>query len=225
MLQSIIQIFGKSPFAPLQSHMDKVDQCVTRIPLLFESIHEKDYLRAEKIAIEISEYEHLADLTKNDIRNHLPKSLFLPIDRTQLLEIVTIQDSIADKAEDLAVLCTLKNCEMPSCLQGDFTLFLKKNLEAFVHVRQIIMAMHELLESSFGGIEAEKVKTMVDDVAYFEHEADLIQRRLLKSLLNAENELSYASFYLWQKILEVLGAISNLSEKLANRIRMTLELK
>ena len=66
---------------------------------------------------------------------------------------------------------------------------------------------------------------MVDDVAFKEHEADIIQRKLLKSLFKAEDEMTYSSFHLWQKIFEALGSISNLSEKLANRVRMMLELK
>ena len=40
-----------------------------------------------------------------------------------------------------------------------------------------------------------------------------------------DQELSQTAFHLWQKIFEAVGAISNLSEGLANRVRMTLELK
>ncbi len=225
MLKTIINLFGKSPFSPLQSHMEKVDKCVKMIPELFHALEKRDAQRLNEIAESISNCEHEADLTKNDIRNHLPKTLFLPIDRSQLLEILTIQDSIADKAEDVAVLCTLKPIEMLATFKEDFHEFLLKNIETFNQAHQIIKELHELLESSFGGVEAEKVGAMVQEVSYKEHEADVIQIRLLRSLLNAEKEMSYTTFYLWQKIFEATGAISNLSEKLAHRIRMTLELK
>lgn len=225
MLKTIINIFGRSPFAPLQSHMEKVDKCVQMIIPLFNALSAEDHHKLKTIAETMSNLEHEADLTKNDIRNHLPKSLFLPIDRSQLLEILTIQDSIADKSEDIAVLCTLKKLKMTETFKNDFKAFLDKNIETFNLVHQIIKEMHELLESSFGGIEAERVSGLCHDVAFKEHEADIIQRRLLAALLNSENELTYTEFYTWQKILEASGMISNLSEKLANRIRMTLELK
>lgn len=225
MLTSILGLFGRSPFAPLQKHMDKVSECVHLLKNLFSAIQTKDYAEAEQIGAKISELEHQADITKNDIRNHLPKSLFLPVDRGQLLQILGIQDNIADSAEDVAVLISLKRIELLDNFKEEFTLFLDKNIETFEGARQIIKEMHDLLESSFGGIEAEKVCAMVDRVAFLEHEADIIQRRLLRKIFDAENEMPYTAFHVWQKILEAISAISNQSENLANRVRMMLELK
>lgn len=225
MLNTILNLFGKSPFAPMHSHMDQVAHCVGMIPKLFEAVQKQDYSAVELIASKISEQEHKADLIKNDIRNHLPKTLFLPIDRSHLLEILKIQDSIADAAEDVAVLTTLKTLVILDSFKDEFQSFLKKNLEAFQSAKLIINEMNELLESSFGGIEAQKVRAMVDDVAYKEHEADLIQRKLLRSLIQAESQMTYSSYDLWQRIFHALASISNLSENLAYRVRMTLELK
>lgn len=205
--------------------MEEVANCVYLLTELFEALPKNDFSILEEIAKRIYKQEHQADLTKNDIRNHLPKSIFLPIDRGNLLEILTIQDSIADRAEDIAVLVTLKPIEMIESIREDFQQFLAKNIETFNGARTIIKELHELLESSFIGIEAEKVRKMVDDVAYKEHETDLIQRKLLKSLFHAEDDMGYATFFLWQKIFESIGSISNLSENLAYRIRMTLDLK
>lgn len=225
MLGTILNLFGRSPFAPLQTHMEKVSNCVHLLNELFRDLEARDYKAVEKVAAQISELEHQADITKNDIRNHLPKSLFLPIDRSHLLEILTIQDRIADSAEDVAVLATLKQIEILPSFKVEFNEFLNKNIVAFDSVRLIIKEMHELLESSFGGAEAEKVRTMIENVAYEEHEVDLVQRKLLRKLFQAENEMSYTSFHVWQKICEALAAISNLSENLAYRVRMTLDLK
>lgn len=225
MLNTILNLFGRSPFAPLQTHMDKVSSCVLMVPELFDALQKQDYPLVEKIAGKISEKEHEADLTKNDIRNHLPKTLFLPIDRSHLLEILTIQDRIADTAEDIAVLATLKPLVILEPFKQEFDEFLHKNIEAFKGVQMIINEINELLESSFGGIEAQKVRVMVDDVAFKEHEVDLVQRKLLKGLFQAETQMTYSTFDLWQRIFQATAAISNLSENLAYRVRMTLELK
>ncbi len=222
---TILSLFGRSPFSPLQSHMESVSRCVHCLPLLCEAIEMRDYARVEQIAEEISRLEHEADLIKNDIRNHLPKSLFLPIDRSNLLEILSLQDSIADKVEDAAVIATLKPLELLPIFEEDFKLFLHKNIATFDEAKLIIKELHELVESSFGGIEAEKVRSMVDEVAFQEHEVDLIQRQLLKSLFKAESQLTYITFDQWQRLFESIASISNLSENLAYRIRMTLELK
>jgi len=222
---TILSLFGRSPFAPLQSHMESVAKCVRCLPDLFEALEDKDPLSLEELSKNISTLEHEADLIKNDIRNHLPKSLFLPIDRESLLEILSIQDSIADKAEDIAVLITLKPLELLPIFKDEFKLFLHKNIDTFDQANLIVKALHELVESSFGGMEAAKVRLMVNEVAYREHEVDMIQRQLLKSLFKAENQLTYITFHLWQRLFETLASISNLSENLAHRIRMTLQLK
>lgn len=222
---TILKLFGKSPFAPLQSHMEKISECVHKLPSLFKALLEADYEKMLEIAESISFHEHEADLIKNDIRNHLPKSLFLPVAREHILDMVTIQDKIADKAEDIAVLVTLKEIFFLDLFKEEFFELLNKNIEAFDECRLILKEMHELLESSFGGSEAEKVKDFVEIVAFKEHEADLIQRKLLKKMLTCENEMSYTTFHVWQRIIEALSGISNLSENLAFRVRRMLEIK
>lgn len=225
MLGTILNLFGRSPFAPLQSHMEKVAVCVHLLKDIFDALEKKDYAAIETIAAKIADFEHLADLTRNDILNHLPKSLYLPINRDQLVEILNTQDKIADRAKDIAVLITLKPIELQAHFKEEFQEFLLKNIDAFDSVFLITKEMHELLESSFGGIEAEKVRTMVEDVSFKEHEVDLIQRKLLKKLFQSEDQMSYTTFHLWQKICVAMAAISNLSEILAFRIRLTLESK
>lgn len=222
---NIARLFGKSPFAPLQSHMKKVANCIEKLAAIMNALSKRDMDKICKMSAELSTLEHEADLTKNDIRNHLPKSLFLQIDRAHFLEILSIQDSIADKAEDIGILLTLRPLDPFSNFEQEILSLFSKNAEVFFHAKRIIEEIDELLESSFGGIEAEKVKTMVEQTAYQEHEADKLQRTLLKTLFSTGDALATPSFYLWLRLIEEIGALSHLSEKLANRIRMILELK
>ena len=222
---TIARLFGKSPFAPLQSHMKKVSGCIKKLTEIFEILTTGKQDKIEHLAKELSQLEHEADLTKNDIRNHLPKSLFLPIDRSQFLEILAIQDDIADKAEDIGNLLALKSLPPFNGLMETLLEFFHKNVEAFWIARQIIKEFQDLIESSFGGIEAEKVKKMVEKTSYKEHEADLLKQQILKQLFNSNEEISSQDFYLWINIIDQVGALSHISERLANRIRMILELK
>lgn len=222
---TIARLFGKSPFAPLQTHMDKVAACVNKLSDIFLSLETTSMAEIEKQVYELSKLEHEADLTKNDIRNHLPKSLFLPIDRGQFLELLAFQDSIADKTEDVGLLLSLRSLEGFENFSEEIKIFFQKNIEVFRHAFKIIHEIDELLESSFGGMEAEKVKSMVERTASQEHEADRMQRAMMRKLFSNSVTLSTPAFYHWLKLIEEVGAISSLSEKLANRIRMTLELQ
>ena len=224
-MQTLARLFGRSPFAPLQTHMDRVAACVHQLVPLFAALAAKDYPQVELIAAEISKLEHDADLTKNDIRNHLPSGLFLPIAKASLLDILSLQDTIADRAEDVAVLLTFHNLEILPVFASELQDFLTKNLETFEKGYGIIKEMGELLESSFGGIEAEKVSKMVDVVAFKEHEADVLQAILLKKMFSQSAAMSTPEFFLWMKVIQELAALSDESERLANRVRMTLEVK
>ncbi len=218
-------LFSRSPFSPLQSHMEKVCECVQQVERLYAAFVSKDYSGIQKIADEISELEHAADLLKNEIRGQLPQGLFLAVNRGDLLEILSLQDSIADTAEDLGVLMGLKKLEPIEEMDEELKAFMDKNIEAVTSARAIIRQMDELLQTSFGGKEAKKVTLMIDDVAYMEHEADIMQRKLLKKLYNLDDKLSYSEFSLWINILKSVAAFGNLSEKLANRVRMLLDNK
>lgn len=224
-MQTLARLFGRSPFIPLQAHMEKVQACIHEIIPLFDALKEKKYDLVAQISAKISKLEHDADLAKNDIRNNLPTAVFLPIARGTLLEILALQDSIADRAEDVGILLTLRNIEILPQFAKEFEIFFTKNLETFDGASLIIQEMGKLLESSFGGSEASKVEKMVERVAFMEHESDLLQRPLLKKLFSECDELPAQSFYLWTKVIQELAALSDESEKLANRVRMILEVK
>jgi uncharacterized protein len=218
-MRTFARLFGKSPFAPLQTHMTRVSHCMEKLADIIAS-----HPPSEKMVQELCKLEHEADLTKNDIRNHLPKSIFLPMDRGHFLDILSIQDSLADQAENIGLSLMLRPLNS-SKLRQDLEILFKKNFETFTSSKQIIREIDELLESSFGGIEAEKVKAMVEQTARKEHEAKMFQRTLTATLFAEGEKMSAPEFYLWAKLIEDIGNISVISERLANRIRMVLEIK
>lgn len=221
---TIARLFGKSPFAPLQTHMDKISSCMGELPPLFKAILAKDGEAISQIALKIGKLEHEADLTKNDIRNHLPKSLFLPVDREALLEILSLQDALADQAEDISRHAAMRVLEIFPEMESDFAALCQKNMEVFWLTRQVIKELEDLLESSFGGIEAEKVKGMVEQVAYLEYEVDLHQNKLIQILYRKGDEMPHPSFHLALTLIEEIGGIAKVCERLGNRIRMLLDL-
>ena len=199
-VNAMARIFGRSPFVPLQLHLDKS-------------------------AREISKLEHKADLVKNDIRNNLPRGLFLAIDRGQLLEMLSLQDSIADQAEDIGILMSLRPAKMLDSLVEPFKKYTEGNMDAFLKARDVMRELDAVIESGFGGTEASRVDQMVEEVAQAEHDADIMQRDLMKQILEHENDLSNGDFFVWMRLIHEVAGISNLSEKLANRVRMLLTLK
>ena len=140
-----------------------------------------------------------------------PRSLFLPIDRAQILDILTIQDDIADKAEDIGQLLAIRPLPAPKELKNELVAFFDKSIETFWDARKIMKEIGELLESSFGGLEAEKVKAMVEGTSFKEHEADVLKGKLRKNFFAEADNMSPTNFYLWVNLIEEVGAISHIS--------------
>ena len=224
-MRTLAKLFAKSPFAPLQKHMQDVNECVKKVKEIFEALEENDSKSVSRISEEISKLEAIADTTKNELRNHLPGGLFMPVSKAALLEILSLQDDIADDCEDIGILLTLKDLTLKDIFKDDFKSFLNKNFETYELVKEIIDEFDNLLETSFTGREAEKVRSMVSNVALKEHETDLTQRKLLKNIFSNEDQFTHAEFQLWLLILREIRTLSNTSEKLAHRIRNLLDLE
>ncbi len=216
-------LFAKSPFGLLQTHMGKVRICADKLNDLFEAHKKQDFEAVEAVTEEISRLEHSADLTKNDIRNNLPRGLLLAINRVDLLNILSMQDSIADKAEDIAVLLTFKRVKPVEDFADEFALFLSKNLETVHAAHQLITDLQELLKYSFSGNEAKKVIAESYKISVMEHEVDKLQHAILKKLYNMENKLDYTCFHLWMNVVHNMASMSNIAERLAHRVAMLIE--
>ena len=223
-MSTIEKLFGRSPFRPLQRHMIQVRQCVAGMKKLLEYVIAGGSDDVSVLAREVSKLEHEADLIKDDIRNHLSRPLFMAVNRERVLDILSVQDRIADTAEDVCVVLTFKPLNLYPPIVSEFTKFQDLNVKAFESVTKIIEQLDELVESGFGGAEAERVRDLVHEVAHLEHQADVVQRTLLKELFAAETSISYGDFYLWTRLIRQLGDLANRSENLANSIRSTLEL-
>jgi predicted phosphate transport protein (TIGR00153 family) len=224
-MSTIGRLFGRSPFSQLQQHMEQVTKCIDKMSEALAAAKAGDFSSLDRFSEEVSQLEHQADQIKDDIRERLLKRFFMPIDRMEVLEILSLQDSLADIAEDVCKVLTLKPLPFPDDFQADFSKFVELNVQACKIAATIIHQMDELIESGFGGVEAERVRGLAKDTAFAEHQADLVQLRLLKKIYAHDEEFTVGEFHLWMRVTRVLSRLANVSENLSNRILKTLSLK
>ena len=221
-MRTIQDLFGTSPFGPLVEHTRRVHRTVELIRPLLEAYLAEDWARCEELHDEISRREHEADVQKNEIREKLPKSLFLPVDRGDVLHYLKEQDAIADAVEDLAVMLTLRAIQTPEDLKPRILEFADQVILTSEELGEAASELGDLFEASFGGPEVEKVMEMVKDVNDQEWEADKQQRRVTRSLLEHEDGLDAVEVMLWMRILEVLGRVANHAENTGDLLRMMM---
>lgn len=224
-MSTIGKLLGRSPFGLLQRHMAQVTKCIAKMGESLDAAQQQEWDQIEALADQVSRLEHEADQIKDDIRNKLLRRFFMPVDRSQILEILSIQDNLADTAEDVAILLTIRPIKISERMVEDFQKFRELNVNAFELARGIIADLDELMETGFGGAEAEKVRNLVRDVAYTEHQADVLQRQMLKRVFSDEENLGAADMNMWMQLIKELAHLSNLAENLADRVQMTLDMK
>ncbi len=218
----ISKLFGKSPFEPLYKHMCKVKKCVDMVRPLMDALVDDDYERIKELADEIFKAEHEADLVKREIRMRLPKSMFLPVARGDILRFLKEQDSIADSAEDVAVLLSMRKMKFPKELKKELQKLVDKILEAFDMAMQVSGEIKILAETSFGGAEAHKVIEMIEQIKVKEWEADKLQMKAGQKVFLLEKELDPVSVMMWMMILKELGALANHAENSGDQLMTML---
>ena len=127
---TISSLFGSSPVRPLQTHMASVQDCIAELVPFFKAVIKEDWKKAKDQQKRIAKLEREADKLKRKLRLHLPKSLFMPVSRRDLLEVLTVQDKIANKAKDIAGLIIGRKMTFPDTINQQLIDFVKRCIDA-----------------------------------------------------------------------------------------------
>jgi predicted phosphate transport protein (TIGR00153 family) len=211
-----------SPFTPIQTHMRAVFSCLCLIPPLFDAVYRNDTEQVEEFATQLNDLETEADKLKSTFRLNLPRSLFLPVDRKDLLNLISDQDRLADTAEDISKIFRFRAMEIPVGIKDLLDELLEGVMEISAAAKEMIEQLDELLEVGFAGRELDKVSKMIAGVRRSEHNIDDIMHRTYKALFAMEKELDPVSVMFWYRIIDLLGRISDQAENLADRILLFL---
>jgi len=215
-------LFGRSPFLAMQKHMAAVVECVDQVVPLFEALAAGDRERVRAAKEEIDTLEQRADALKTELRSHLPKGFFLPVARRDILEILDLQDTIADRAQDIAGLLVERRMVLPEAMREPMLALVHRCHEACRHAGEIIAELDDLLEMSFRGREASRVVAMVGVLDEIEDDTDALEAEVNRLLFAIEGELDPVSVVFWYRITELTGDLADYAKKVGSRLRLFL---
>jgi predicted phosphate transport protein (TIGR00153 family) len=218
----ISKIFGKSPVGPLQEHMNTCYRCARELVTFFTHVVEDDWENAANSRQRIVELENEADAQKKQIRSDLPKSLFMPVPREDLLELLLVQDRIANRARDVSGIALGRRMKVPRAIQEGFLRFVSRNVDAAKQARKSVRELDELYETGFRGAEAALVEELVDQLDEIENDTDELQVRLRAELFAIESELPPVDVMFLYRIIELTGDISDMAERIGRRLELLL---
>lgn len=219
---SLFDMFGPSPIRPIEQHMHKTYLCAKQLYPFFEAILQEDWNTAERIQHKIVALEKEADIIKRDLRLHLPTGLFLPVARSDILELLTAQDRIANKAEDIAGLIMGRKMLIPATLSHLFLPFLTCCLDAAKQACQAIYELDELLETGFRGNEVTIVEQMIVTLDTIEQDSDKKLADIRHRIFELEKDLTAVEIVFLYKLVQWIGELADLAQIVGSRLQILI---
>ncbi|HBM82071.1 MAG TPA: TIGR00153 family protein, partial [Halieaceae bacterium] len=170
----------------------------------------------------IGEAEEAADKLKRSVRRHLPNSLFLPVPRTDLLELVTIQDHVANTAKDIAGLMLGREMRFPEKLEKHLLEFARACTATCEQALVAIRELDELLEVGFTGREVVRVEGLIKELDKLEGRTDKQSRALRARLFKLERKLYAVDVMFYYKVIELLAGLADSAERVGHRLQILM---
>ncbi len=215
-------MFGRSPIGPIQQHIAKVHECATQLVPFVSAAMSDNWEEAAKIQADIANLEGEADVLKKQIRLSLPKSLFLPVPRTDLLDIITVQDKVANRAKDIAGLMLGRKMSIPVELQPEFKDYVARSIDTSAQALKAMSELDELVETGFSGREVDIVEKMIEDLDAIESDTDKIQVAIRAKLFQLEKQLPPVDVMFLYKIIDWIGDLADRASRVGSHLQLLL---
>jgi predicted phosphate transport protein (TIGR00153 family) len=222
MANVLANIFGSSPVRPLERHIEVAYRCAKTLNPFFTAAIAGDWESARSARDSIEQLEHEADSIKKEIRLHLPKSLFMPVPREDLLELLLVQDKIANRTKDVSGLVLGRKMQIPLEIAEQFLEFVDRNIDAAKQARKSVRELDELFTAGFRGAEVDLVESLIEELDRIETDTDDKQAALRAALFKIEGNLNPVDAVFMYKVIELTGEIADMAERVGRRLELLL---
>jgi predicted phosphate transport protein (TIGR00153 family) len=216
------KIFGATPVTPIQEHMERCYKTAKELIVFFEYVIEGDWEKVKDSRGRIVSMENAADDIKKQIRMQLPKSMFMPVARGDLLDLVLVQDRIPNLARDISGLVVGRQMVIPESMADSFLRFVSRNVDAAKKARKTIRELDELFETGFRGAEADLVINLIEELDQIENDTDDMQAELRNQLYALEDDLAPVDVMFLYRVIELTGDIGDMAERIGRRLELLI---
>jgi predicted phosphate transport protein (TIGR00153 family) len=222
MANVLANIFGSSPVRPLEQHMDLAYRCAKKLRPFFDAVIAKDHKRMAEVRNQIKTLENEADNLKKDIRLNMPKSLFMPVPREDLLELLLVQDKIANRTKDVSGVIMGRRMEIPDAIADKFVEFVESNIDAAKQARKSVRELDELFTAGFKGAEVDLVAHLIEELDAIETHTDEQQTKIRAALFEIEKTLDPIDAVFLYEVIQLTGEIADMAERVGRRLELLL---
>lgn len=221
-MTSLLGIFGSPSFTPLANHMSLVLECSQVLGEFFPAIIAKDWDRAQTLYAKIHECEDKADKVKEEMRLHLPTSLLMSVERTDILDILALQDRIANKAKHLSGVVLSRKMNIPKQIEKDFMAFIEQSLKTVSCLHAITSELESLFKTNFRRKEANKIEDLIHELDSIEDQTDLLEISIRDQVFSLEESLKPINAIFLYKVIDWISDLADRSQRCSHRFLMLI---
>jgi hypothetical protein len=202
--------------------MNKVHQCALALEQFFLAAQKNDWETATLERNNTTRLEHEADDLKISIRIQLPKSIFLPVPRSDLLELVSVQDHIANIARDITGIMLGRKITFPESMHESMAHFVHTCVQTSAQALKAIRELDELIETGFSNREAERIEVLIRHLNELEKNSDTLQIDIRAQLFEIEDSLPPVDVMFLYNVIERIGELANSAERVGSRLQILI---
>jgi len=218
--RTLSELISKSPFGPIQVHMEKSKQCAEELLVYLDAATSNDWDKATTSRQKIIQLEKDADELKAETRDLLPKGLFLFVPRGDLLDLIGLADEIPNTIKDVSGLMYGRKMIIPSQISTSFKEFSTEAVSAVTTASAAIDQLTEVSRLAFGSKASTELDKIIASLDSKEREIDQLEVVVRQQLFDIEKDLPPVDVMFLYDVINKIGQLADRAEQLGHRLTL-----
>lgn len=165
---------------------------------------------------EVNEIEDKADKIKRNIRNHMPRGLFMAVDKTLFLNYTRSQDNILDAGQEAMNWLSMRRVLVPEEFHKQFVEYMDSVGKTLELLGPALEATINLVKGG-GKLDREGTKNTYRAIRYNHKEVSRSKQALISAIYNAD--MDFKDTYQLLHFVESLNDMSHNAENCSDLLR------
>ncbi len=216
------RLFGKSPIAPIQQHMQFAQEVVQFLCEALTATADGNRERANEILRLVEESVAGSRSLRHEVREHLPRGLLLAMPREDLLALVEIQQDILTRTESLVRLLAARGLRLEGGVREALDRLASHLADAADKALAAIRELDEMLELAFSAKERGPVHEALDALRAQLGLCDLEVQNLLSEIVACEASLPPVDAMLLYRSADALSELARRCRDVGDQLDLLL---
>ena len=217
---TISDLFSRSPFGPIQVHMEKSKECAEELLVFLDAVIDNDWNNVNTSREKIKALEKDADRLKAETRDLLPKGMFLFVPRGDLLDLIGLADEIPNTIKDISGLVYGRQIVIPPQISASFKEFASEAVEIVSTAALAVDQLSEVSRLAFGSRASDALKKIISKLDSLEAESDKSEVTVRRQLFDIEKDLPPVNVMFLYDVINKIGELADRAEQVGHRLTL-----